>query len=297
METYVLFNPHAGGNRCAKEAELLQALYPYDLRFCDMTAIMDYAAFFASLSTEDEIILCGGDGTLNRFINNTDGLEIQNEILYYAVGTGNDFAHDLGRQSGGNPFPITEYLRNLPKVTVKRRTHRFLNGIGFGIDGYCCEVGDRLHSQSDKPVNYTAIAIKELLFHYKPTDAAVNVDGKEYHYHKVWLAPTMNGRFYGGGMMPTPMQDRRNPEHTATLMVLYGSGKLKTLTVFPSLFKGEHIRHTEMVDIHTGHDITVTFDHPTALQIDGETITNVTEYHVQTGVPANKRTMQKTVQP
>ena len=44
---------------------------------------------------------------------------------------------------------------------------RFINGIGFGIDGYCCEVGDQLKAKSDKPVNYASIAIKGLLFHYK----------------------------------------------------------------------------------------------------------------------------------
>ncbi len=36
-----------------------------------------------------------------------------------------------------------------------------------------------------------------------------------------------------------------------------------------------------MCDIRTGHEITVEFDRPTALQIDGETITNVTTYTVK----------------
>ena len=41
-----------------------------------------------------------------------------------------------------------------------------------------------------------------------------------------------------------------------------------------------------MVQILTGHEITVRFDRPTALQIDGETILGVTEYSVRAGVPA-----------
>lgn len=36
-----------------------------------------------------------------------------------------------------------------------------------------------------------------------------------------------------------------------------------------------------MVEVITGKDITVRFDRPTALQIDGETIKNVTEYSVK----------------
>ena len=50
--------------------------------------------------------------------------------------------------------------------------------------------------------------------------------------------------------------------------------------VFPTIFKGEHVGHTEMVEVHTGHEIKVEFDVPCALQIDGETILGVTEYSV-----------------
>ena len=67
---------------------------------------------------------------------------------------------------------------------------------------------------------------------------------------------------------------------------MYGSGKLKTLMVFPSIFKGEHVKHTEMCKVLTGHEITVKFDQPTALQIDGETVLGVTEYAVSSRVPA-----------
>ena len=51
--------------------------------------------------------------------------------------------------------------------------------------------------------------------------------------------------------------------------------------VFPSIFKGEHVNHKEMVEVLTGKEITVKFDAPTALQIDGETVKNVTEYTVK----------------
>ena len=148
--------------------------------------------------------------------------------------------------------------------------------MGFGIDGYCCEVGDKLRAKSEKPVNYTGIAIKGLLFHYKPTEATVIVDGKEYHFKKVWIAPTMFGRFYGGGMMPTPEQTREADQ--LSVMVFHGSGKLKTLMIFPSLFKGEHIKKEKHVTILSGKEITVKFSEARPLQIDGETILGVTEY-------------------
>lgn len=276
MKYYALFNPFAGNGKCLQDVKLLEENYK-DIDLIDMTTV-SYEEFFGGLEADDTVIICGGDGTLNRFVNDTFGIDIGNDILYYPVGTGNDFAHDLGKKAGDLPFKINEYLTDLPYVYVNGQKHLFLNGIGYGIDGYCCEVGDRLKEESDKPVNYTSIAIKGLLFHFKRPNATVIVDGKEHSYKKVWLAPAMNGRFYGGGMMPAPEQDRLNKERTISLVALFGSGKLKTLLVFPSLFKGEHVKHTERVEIIKGHDITVRFDRPTALQIDGETMLNVTEY-------------------
>lgn len=77
-------------------------------------------------------------------------------------------------------------------------------------------------------------------------------------------------------MMVAPAQDRLNGEGKLSVVVMHGSGKLKTLIVFPEIFKGTHVNHKEMVEVLTGHDITVEFENPTALQIDGETVCGVT---------------------
>lgn len=282
MQHYlVLYNPHAANGHGKENANQLKTILDGStLTFQDMTQISDYALFFDTLPAETVVIISGGDGTLNRFINDTADIPLPENILYFAGGSGNDFLRDVAEPETPSLISMTPYWQSLPRVTVNGCTYRFLNGIGYGIDGYCCEVGDELRKTSTKPVNYTAIAIKGLLFHYKPCNALITVDGKMHRYEKVWLAPTMNGRFYGGGMMPTPNQDRQNEAHTLSTMVFHGSGKLKTLLIFPSIFKGKHISHTNEVAILNGHDITVEFDRPTALQIDGETILGVTKYHV-----------------
>ena len=287
MTYHILFNPLAGNGKGEERAKRLETLLTDGARcYHDLTKLNGYAPLFRTLAPQDVLVLTGGDGTINRFLSEADYDAFENDILYYATGSGNDFLHDLDKPADAAPFSLRPYLKNLPSVTVNGQTRRFLNGIGYGIDGYCCEVGDRLRGTTDKPVNYTAIAIKGLLFHYHPVRATVTVDGRTRTFRRVWLAPTMHGRFYGGGMMVTPDQRRNNPAGTVSACVLYGSGKLKTLLVFPSIFKGEHVKHEEMVQILTGHEITVRFDRPTALQIDGETILGVTEYSVRAGVPA-----------
>lgn len=275
---YVLVNP-LSNNRHGKEAvEKVLELVKDEKEVIDITEI-DLKEFVTKLKKTDEIILVGGDGTINNFVNKLEGNIPSVNIYLYPSGTGNDFLKDVGYKEG--LFLLNKYLVNLPRVTVNGKTSYFINGVGFGIDGYCCEVGDRLKAQSQKEINYTSIAIKGLLFHFKRVKATVEVDGIVNEYKNVWLSPTMNGRYYGGGMMIAPNQDRLNKERTVTNVVYKTGSKLKALIVFPSIFKGEHIKKEKMVKIVSGKRIKVTFNKPTALQIDGETIVNVLSYEVE----------------
>ena len=239
---------------------------------------LDYQGFLKNLKEDDEIVIVGGDGTLNYFVNEIKDLEINNKIYYRASGTGNDFMHDI-EKIDGEEILINQYVYNLPTVYVKDVERKFINGVGYGIDGYCCEVADEIKKKTpNKKINYTGIAIKGLLFHFKSATAIITVDGKEYVHENVWIAPTMKGRFYGGGMMIAPNQDRLNGE--VSVVVYHAKSRLKALMSFPSIFKGEHIKKEKMVSVYTGKEITVKFDHSCALQIDGETVLDVTEYKV-----------------
>lgn len=286
---YVLYNPLAGNGNAGEDAKLLQMVLDEDMEYYDMTRITNYAAFLSGMEKDDYLVIVGGDGTLNRFVNDTNGIDISQEIFYFPSGSGNDFARDIG--TNGNPVVITQHLKNLPSVEVNGKRYRFINGVGFGIDGYCCQVGDELKKTPGKKVDYTAIAIKGLLFHFAARNTKVTVDGKEYAYEKVWIAPTMHGHYYGGGMIPTPEQDRSSG--ALSLMLFHSAGRFRTLCVFPSIFKGTHVKHKNMVAVHTGHEITVEFDRPTPLQIDGETILDVTQYTARAAVSNMKKTKEK----
>lgn len=282
MNYKVLFNPLAGSVEDETfHSGLTKALEGEPFELFDITKV-DYPEFLSTVKDGEGVIIAGGDGTLNRFINDTDGMNITAPLFYYAAGNGNDFWTDIGKVKGDKPVALEPYLKDLPTVTVNGKDYKFINGVGFGIDGYCCEVGDKLKA-ANKKVNYTGIAIKGLLFHFKPKKAKVTVDGVTKEFKKVWIAPSMHGRMYGGGMIPTPAQDRNNAEGTLSTCIFYRGGRLKTLMVFPKIFKGEHIKKQKQVCILSGKEITVEFDSPCALQIDGETVLNVTKYTVKSG--------------
>ena len=278
---YILYNPISGSGTACNYAEKCKENEKDSVVAVDITSLADYSEFLGKLSSDDVIVLVGGDGTINRFVNDTDGIDIKAKVMYYPSGTGNDFCVDLGLPKDYDGLiDLDPYIKDLPTVTINGVARKFINGVGFGIDGYCCEVGDKVRKKGKKP-NYTAIAITGLLFHYKATGATVTVDGVEHRYKKVWIAPTMFGGRYGGGMIPAPDQHRDNDPKTISAMIFHDSSKIKTLMIFSKIFKGEHVKYTKNIEVISGKDITVKFDEPRPLQIDGETVLGVTEYNAK----------------
>ena len=280
---YVFLNRLSNNGKAAQAQEELEKIFEgQQLKFVDITAVTNAADSCRMLEADDTVVVAGGDGTLSRFVNDIYDLQLQQKIYFYTCGSGNDFLNDVRERCEiiNNLIPMNDFIKSLPTVTVNGKTSRFINGIGYGIDGYCCEEGDRIRENTNKKVDYTKIAIMGLLGKFKPRNATVTVDGETIQYRKVWRAPTMIGRFFGGGMMITPNQDRLNEEHVVSSCVVHDSGKLKTLIIFPNIFKGKHISHTDIVEIKLGHEIRVEFDKPCALQVDGETYLNVKYYTV-----------------
>ena len=279
----ILYNP-ISGNKSAKTKvyQLDDVLTNNDLNYVEMTPDFDYKTFMNKVAADERVVLCGGDGTINRFINEVDESDLKKPVFYFPLGSGNDFNRDIHGKPDTVLININNYIQNLPVVTINGKSQKFINGIGYGIDGWCCEMGDKIRAKdSTKPINYTSIAIKGALFQYKKTNATVIVDGKEYHYKDVFLASTMKGRFYGGGMMAAPDQDRNDPEHKVSVLVFRGKIRLQVLLVFSKIFTGEHLKNKKMCILHTGKDVKVSFDSPRAVQVDGETVLGVTEYSVK----------------
>ena len=280
--THILFNPLSNNRHGEAGAKKIIEIPEYkDAKFIDITKIK-LREYIASAPADDKLVLAGGDGTIHFLINKLGGKIPERPIYYYPTGNGNDFKADIKEKDA--VVQLNKYLKDLPNVSVNGcKRILFLNGIGYGIDGYCCEEGDRLKKQTTKPINYAAIAIKGILGKFKQRSAIVTVDGVKREYKHVWLTATMNGRYYGGGMAIAPDQDRLDPERKLTVVVFHCKNKLKTLMVFPSIFKGKHVEHTKIVEVLTGHEITVEFDRPTPLQVDGETYVNVNQYTVSAG--------------
>lgn len=276
---YILYNPKA--NNESNDLNIIhigddsEKLAVEKINLIDL----DVPAFCETLRESDRVLVCGGDGTLHHLANNSYGVDFPCEVCVMRSGTGNDFLNDIGQMDSKKLIDIRPYLKDLPLVTVNGESRRFINGAGLGVDGAVCHgVEEYKAKHRNKKANYTLIALKELGFNYRRPSAKVTVDGVEHEYTEVWAVSTMKGKYYGGGMMISPDQDRDSGK--ISVMAMHGGSRLKTLGVFTKVKKGEHIKHTEMVEILEGYDVKVEFDAPCDMQIDGEVVVGVTEYRV-----------------
>lgn len=275
---YVLFNPLS--HTCLDKETLTKEIKSKDeskeLTLLDATSI-DIKSFLDSLKEGDDIVVSGGDGTLNHLINAYDFKDFKYNIYLHKAGNGNDFLRDVNDLKG-DFILLNPYLVKLPTVKVAGKEFKFINGIGFGIDGMVCVVADKMKAEGVKDINYTSLSIKLVLTSFKKVNATIVVDDKEFKYKSVWLASSMNGRYYCGGMEVAPIQDRLSDE--VTVCVWHDLLKLPALMLFPKIFKGEHIKNKKKVLILKGKHVKIKFDRPTGLQIDGESFDNITEYEV-----------------
>ncbi len=277
---YVVYNPTAGAHYGVERIrEKMIAAFPGENIDLADTKSIDKGEYIKRITEGDRLVVVGGDGTLNHFVNEIEDKEYPYPIYCYAAGTGNDFVNDVMGVGTDTLVQINDYIKDLPVIEVKGKTYKFINGIGYGIDGYCCEEGDKYREKHNGAApNYTKIALKGLLGAFNTVHAKLTVDGVTREYDNVWMVPSMNGRYFGGGMMVTPDQDRLNAERDLSIVVVHSRSRLRLLTVFPKIFKGKHTKYHKIFEVFTGKDVEVEFDRPIALQIDGETVLDVTSY-------------------
>ena len=276
----ILYNPWANNGRGEKEAKEALMHLSGDKAFMDICHVRDYREFFGQMQEEDEVVLCGGDGTLQHFVNEMPEEALNTKLYYYPVGSGNDFGNDIEWHKEKGPIYLNDYLKQLPVAEFQGKKRYFINNFAMGIDGYVCEKADEHRKRKKQKINYTAIALKGLLYDYKPGNARVITDEGEYSFKNVWMAPTMKGRYFGGGMMVAPMQNRLDEDGMLTLVVVHQKSRLRLLSIFPKIFKGEHVTYADTVSFLCVKHAKVIFDRPTSVQIDGEVYRNVQEYEV-----------------
>lgn len=268
---YVLYDPNADSGNGQKDAEALQKPGEETI-LINISRIHSYPVFFRGMEPDARVTLCGDDHTLNRFVNQTEQVTIQNQIYFFAVGDRNDFVRDLDHSCREQAdFEISRYLKELPETTVNGKIHRFLNGIGYGA-GW----------------NYRTLKERVRLVRSGARSAVVTVDGTVNTYKNVRLALVMNGKYYGG-MTPAPKQKRTQDIPKLSLVLLHSLGACRAFLAFPSVLKGTNQKQATILE---GREIRVEFDRNVPIQMDGETLEEADAFTVKAPVSFQFRNEQ-----
>ena len=230
------------------------------------------------------IVVLGGDGTLNEVIN---GIDNYNDVIigYIPSGSSNDLARSL--QIPRNPIkslsnvlkPNKFIYMDYGEILFNKKdpaSRKFMCSSGLGYDASVCvevqssKIKKKLNQFGAGKFVYLAIAIKQI-FTTKFLDANVIVDGvKKDRYKKVLLISNMIHPFEGGGLKMAPNADFKDGK--LNICLVHGLSRFKIMFLLPTIIFGKHI-YFKGVEYFKCKTIEVILDNEAAVHTDGETPT------------------------
>lgn len=227
------------------------------------------------------IVILGGDGTLNEAIN---GIDDYTDVLlgYIPSGSSNDLARSLGIPKD----PISSLNNILKPVRFKYLDHgvmqfpdtdieprKFACSSGVGYDANVCDevqaspLKKRLNRFGAGKFVYITIAIKQLIT-ARRMNATVIVDGmKKSTYQNVLLISSMIHKYEGGGLKMAPHADPCDGKLSVCLV--HGLSTARAFFLLPTIFTGKHIKHRGVEAFHCS-EIEIITDQETSIHADGE---------------------------
>jgi YegS/Rv2252/BmrU family lipid kinase len=227
------------------------------------------------------IVVLGGDGTLNEVINGIVNFD-DVTLGYIPSGSSNDLARSLGipkdpLKSLSNVLKPNKFIYlDYGEITfldndIKPRRFGCSSGIGYDA-GVCEEVQrsalkKRLNRFGAGKFIYLAIAVKQL-FSIKLQDATITVDRiKTNKYKKVLLVSNMIHKYEGGGLKMAPEADPTDGK--LSICLVHGIPRAVMALVFPSILFGKHVK-VKGVETFNCSDIEIQLDRKFAVHTDGE---------------------------
>lgn len=241
--------------------------------------------------TPVKIVVLGGDGTFNEVINGARDYE-KIELGYIPTGSGNDLARGLKLPADplenlNRILDSTEYwnmdLGCLSWDDGESKKY-FAVSTGVGVDADVCRRA--LSSGLKKFLNkiglgkltYAILTIQSL-FASPAMNAHIVADGQDYGIkEKVTFIAIMNHTTEGGGVPMSPQADAMDGK--LSMCCISGVGKLKALTLFPSLLGGKHTNLKPYLGVDF-KEADIVLKTPFVWHTDGEMCSYNTVMHIE----------------
>jgi YegS/Rv2252/BmrU family lipid kinase len=282
----VILNPHAGSRRGAHDkGKIMKLLKKHKINFHLVTS--DYPQHAIALAGEmvaagyRNIIVAGGDGTLNEVVNGVlrqDSCPAEEVTIgMIPVGTGNDWIRTFGipddyKKAMEIILEGKTIRQDIGKITIRRPketvTRYFMNMAGFGFDALTAARANRLKDEGKSGIRVYIQSLASSYVSHRSRRLRYFVDGKPYET-VLFSASVGIGKFNGGGMMQAPGAAPDNGEFQVT--VIRRIGLWGILRNFTGLYNGSFIRDKH-VTTHTARQIQFDSDKPIPAEADGETL-------------------------
>jgi diacylglycerol kinase (ATP) len=213
----------------------------------------------------DGVVAVGGDGLVNIALQVVAGTDVPLGVV--PAGTGNDIARALGLSLADPVAAVDLVVRGATRaVDLGRANGRWFAGVlGSGFDSMVNERANRMSWPSGRS-RYNLAILAELRT-FRPVPYELVLDGETWTTEAMLVA-VGNGSSYGGGMRVCP--DARLDDGLLDITVLGPISKPEFLRVFPTVYKGTHVRHPA-VTVRRARQVSLTSSGVTAYA-DGERV-------------------------
>jgi YegS/Rv2252/BmrU family lipid kinase len=270
---FILLNPASGQkNKRKLQVQVEQFLTKREIEFeCFYTERKKHATeLISELLTPDftDLMVVGGDGTLNEVINGLSTTQIPISII--PKGTGNDFAKALKLPKKLNQQLDIAINGNLKSVDVgKCNDQLFLNTMGFGFDGKVVEYMEKNGKPAGGHLAYMLTVLRIVTGFSEPT-VKFKIDGKSFE-QPVFLMAINNGTVYGGGFNITP--DAKLDDGIFDICLIGKISPIRRLMNFPKMQLGVH-QNVREINMLQGREFEISANSKVLAQVDGELIGN-----------------------
>jgi YegS/Rv2252/BmrU family lipid kinase len=289
----LILNPHAGGGKGRRDLGHIEKLLK-DEGFLYHLIISEYpkhAIKLAKQAVENgarQIIVAGGDGTLNEVVN---GIFLQKECLpeqvligMIPVGTGNDWIKTFGIP---NNYQLAvdkiiegkTLLQDVGKLTYaeeeKVNTRYFSNMAGFGFDALVAAKANQLKQKGRTGLLVYLQSLLTAFFQYQTRKVSVLVDGEQVEDF-IFSVSVGIGKFNGGGMKQAPNAVPNNGIFEVT--VIRKIGVWGILSNLIGLYNGNYINDSR-VQCFQANELSIESLKPLAGEVDGESLGN-SQFHI-----------------
>jgi diacylglycerol kinase (ATP) len=225
-------------------------------------------------SDTDAIVIFGGDGTIHRHLARLVALQLP--VLIVPCGSGNDFARALNLRNVHNALDAwNNFVRrqaNTQRIDLglicegdKSAFHYFCCAGGVGLDGEIARRANALPRWLRAHGGY-ALSLIPALVNFLPM--SINIDSPSLRSTRpITVAVFANAPYYGGGMKIAP--HARLDDGKLDLCIIGELTKLKLLTLFPTVYFGNHLSVSQ-VEYAQIPNLTLATETPHAVYADGE---------------------------